>query len=218
MYTDQVELSRNDLLSSSHTAFKRTHAELIESLNKLHMHDTAFYNDIAEQRELLFSPLQIEQVETKFTLEGGTTMTKTFQIGQRVESYKAMLAKKEMEVRQCWVDWEKVQKKIIHLGIEVLGPEAFEEGSVHEKEKRGYSRRMELLDIEHETWLEEIEEEIKLIGQEAVEKITAAEKVSCRLPVHGLDDSMLTSWSQEMSANQKKEQATFFARLFADDD
>jgi hypothetical protein len=142
------------------------------------MEDSDFYNDIAEQRKELLAPLEKDVVETVFTHKDGTTTAEKFQIGERIESFKAAVESKEAEIKQLWREWEKVQEQIVDLGIEVLGPEVFKEGSVIVgTEKKGYRKEMELLDKEHETWLEDMQKEINRIGQEAIDKMTAAEKV-----------------------------------------
>lgn len=141
------------------------------------MHDTDFYNDIEAQRESLLAPITEETVETNF-MRDGKSVKETLQIGQRIEAFKAMLAKKEAELAHYWAEWEKVQARIVQLGIEVLGAETFEGGSAGDsREKKGYRRDMEELDLEHQIWLEEMEEEIQLIGEESVKKMQATEKV-----------------------------------------
>jgi hypothetical protein len=141
------------------------------------MHDTDFYNDIEAQRQSLAAPIAEEIVETNF-MRDGKSVKETLQIGQRIEVFKAMLAKKEAELTHYWAEWEKVQARIVQLGIEVLGAEAFEGGSAGDpREKKGYGRDMDELDLEHQNWLEEMDEEIQLIGEELVRKMRATEKV-----------------------------------------
>lgn len=142
------------------------------------MEDSGFYENIAEQRKELLAPLEQDVVETVFTHKDGTTTAEKFQIGERIELFQATIESKEAEIKQLWLEWEKIQKQIVDLGIEVLGPEVFKEGSVNiGTEKKGYRKEMELLDKEYETWLEDIQKEIDRIGQEAIDKMTAAEKV-----------------------------------------
>jgi hypothetical protein len=141
------------------------------------MHDTEFYNDVEEQRQSLLAPIAEETVETNF-IRDGKSMKETFQIGQRIEAFKVLLTKTEAELTHYWAEWEKVQAKILQLGIEVLGAEAFKGGSAGDpREKRGYRRDMEELELEHQIWLEEMDEEIQLIGEESIKKLQATEKV-----------------------------------------
>jgi hypothetical protein len=142
------------------------------------MSDTAFYDVIKKQGRSLLAPLLEEVIETDFTRDGKTIKERA-KIGQRIESFKALLKTKESELAHCWAEWEKVQAKIVELGIEVFGAETFKGGSAgDEREKKGYRRDMGELDLEHQIWLEEMEEEIQLIGQEALNKMIATEKVS----------------------------------------
>jgi hypothetical protein len=141
------------------------------------MHDTDFYNDAEAQRESLLAPIAEETVETNF-MRDGKSVKETLQIGQRIEAFKAVLSKKEAELVHYWAEWEKVQARIVQLGIEVLGAEAFDGGSAGDpRERKGYRREMEELDLEHQIWLEEMDKEIQLIGEESVKKIQATEKV-----------------------------------------
>jgi hypothetical protein len=141
------------------------------------MHDTEFYNDVEAQRQSLLAPIAKETVETNF-IRDGKSMKETFQIGQRIEAFKVLLTKTEAELTHYWAEWEKVQAKILQLGIEVLGAEAFKGGSAGDlREKRGYRRDMEELELEHQIWLEEMDEEIQLIGEESIKKLQATEKV-----------------------------------------
>jgi hypothetical protein len=119
-------------------------------------------------------------VETNFTRDG-KFVKETLQIGQRIEAFKALLIKKEAELALYWVEWEKVQAKIVQLGIEVLGVEAFGGSTGYPSETKGYRKDMEELDLDHEAWLEEIEEEIQLVGEEYVKKMQATEKVRSQL-------------------------------------
>src|SRR6202034_2202199 len=121
-------------------------------------------------------PIAEETVETNF-IRDGKSVKETLQIGQRVEAFKAMLAKKEAELEHYWAEWERTQARIVQLGIEVLGAEAFEGRSAGNLREKGYRRDMEDLDLEHQIWLEEMNEEIQLIGEEAVKKMQATEKV-----------------------------------------
>jgi len=57
---------------------------------------------------------------------------------------------------------------------------------------------MEELDLEHQIWLEEMDKEIQLIGEESVKKIQATER--------------------ELDATVRKEQASFIAQVFANND
>jgi len=141
------------------------------------MHDTDFYNDIEAQRQSLLAPIAEETVETNFICDG-KSVKETLQIGQRLEVFKVLLAKKEAELTHYWTEWEKVQAKILELGIEVLGAEAFKGGSTSDpRGKKGYRKDMEELDLEHRIWLEEMDEEIQLLGEESVMKLQATEKV-----------------------------------------
>lgn len=142
------------------------------------MRDTAFYDDIREQGKQLLAPILEETIETCFTRNGKSVMERA-KIGQRIETFKASLTKKEAELAQCWAEWEKVQSQIVELGIQVFGAEAFKGGSAGDpREKNGYRRDMEKLDLEHQIWLEEVDEEIQLISQDAINKMIATEKAS----------------------------------------
>jgi hypothetical protein len=141
------------------------------------MHDTEFYDGVEAQRQSLLAPITEETVETNF-MRDGKSVKETLQIGQRIEAFKAMLVKKEAELAHYWAEWEKVQARIVQLGIEVLGAEAFEGGNTGDpREKKGYRRDLEELDLEHQIWLEEMDEEIQLIGEDSVKKMQATEKV-----------------------------------------
>lgn len=141
------------------------------------MHDKVFYNNIEAQSESILAPIAEETVETDFTRDG-KSVKETFQIGQRIEAFKDLLVTKEAELALYWAEWEKVQARIVRLGIEVLGAEAFEGVSAGDpREKKGYRKALAELDLEHQIWLGEIEEEIRLIGEESIKKMHATEKV-----------------------------------------
>lgn len=172
-------MSRSELLTSSLNTLDQTHAEFTDSLAKLQILDTAFYDEIKKQRKCLLAPLAEDTIETTFTRDG-KSITGTVKIGQRIEAFKALLAKKEAELSRCWAEWEKVQAKIVELGFEVLGADALGGTASDPREKKGYQKDREKMDLEHQIWLKEIEEEIRLIGQEALNKMMAAERVSLK--------------------------------------
>jgi hypothetical protein len=99
-----------------------------------------------------------------------------------VEEFKVMVAKTEAELKQRWAEWEEVQKEIIQLGVDILGPEAFEQKAETPK-SRSASCKAEIdeLDLEHKTFLEKVRREIPSICIQALEKMEAAEKVGIPL-------------------------------------
>lgn len=157
-------------------ALHQTHSDITASLTKLQLNDAAFHKDVEAQRGALLASLTEEMVETSFTRDG-KSVKETLQIGQRIEAFKTMLVTKEAELTLYWAEWEKVQAKIVQLGIEVLGAEAFGGTAGHPSEKKGYRKDLEEFDMEHQIWLEEIKEEIQLVGEESVKKMTSTEKV-----------------------------------------
>jgi hypothetical protein len=177
---DQVAASRTDLHSTSIAAINKNRAELMDSLEKLHISGAVFQDNISAQQNQLLSPLAKETIQTVYK-QGGRSKTVVMHIGQRVEEFGAMIAETQGKLKSCWADWEVVQRKIIELGVDVLGSKAFpsEVGNV-QKELKGYRKEMEMLDAEDEAFKEEIEEELQLLGHEAMSKMKATEKVNSR--------------------------------------
>jgi hypothetical protein len=117
-----------------------------------------------------------------------------------------MVQKKEAEIKELWREWEKVQKQIVELGIEVLGPEYFEEGTVEvEREQKGYRKEVESLDQDRAQQVEEMEEEIEQITQEAIEKTTVAERVTLSLHQHSSFLATDKYFRRRMRIRNKKE-------------
>jgi hypothetical protein len=93
-----------------------------------------------------------------------------------------LISKTESELAKCWAEWEKVQAKIVALAMEVFGAEAFEGGDANDpRAKQGYRKGMEELELGHQIWQEEMHKEIDLICQDAINNMTATEKVRPRL-------------------------------------
>ncbi len=130
------------------------------------------------QSNQLLGPLSDDIVRNTVRRNGKTT-TETIHIGKQVEAFNTLVARNGAELKHSWLKWEQVQSRIIHLGLEVLGAEAFQGGNLaKETEKKGYEKDIEVLDLEAQAWLAEINEEIMLLGQESLEKMRAAERVN----------------------------------------
>ncbi|CZR60412.1 uncharacterized protein PAC_10308 [Phialocephala subalpina] len=167
-----INEARTHLSTTAKATFASIHNTFNSKLQVIHDEDTAFLQHVSETAAILSNPLLGEKLETEIRKDG-KRVVETVEIGQRVEAFKALIEQEEAKLKQAWKEWDEVQEEYIELGIDVFGAEAF---SRIGEERAGYKREMELLDLEHNTRVEELEEEIDEIGVEAWQTMKTSEK------------------------------------------
>ncbi|KAH7356530.1 hypothetical protein BKA65DRAFT_494883 [Rhexocercosporidium sp. MPI-PUGE-AT-0058] len=121
------------------------------------------------------SPLEDEMIQTDF-MEGGKRVQKVYKVGDRVAGFTKDLEKGEADLVDLWKRWDNVQNEYLELGVDIFGREAFRIGSPGQDE--GFKKEMTLLALEHDTRLEEFDEEIESIKRDSKKKMKASEKES----------------------------------------
>ncbi len=137
-------------------------------------------------KEDLFRPLGSEQLALNTTING-VTHTEKVHLGQRVENFGSLTANKKKELDGLWKEWTAVQKQIVALGLEVLGPESFDTegyttaGKAEDVLSAGTSKSLgtihEASKVEFDRMIRGLEEEVSAIGNRTLERLEASEKV-----------------------------------------
>lgn len=139
--------------------------------------DEAFFEAISATTATLSAPLTEELIEGDFK-RNGKTITETVKMGKRVAQFKKSVENEQVKLKEYWKQWDEMQNEYTALGIEVFGAKAFGEDAVGDEGKvKGYGREMELLDLEHNTRVEALQEEIEEIGVDILKKMKTSEKV-----------------------------------------
>lgn len=126
----------------------------------------------------LSEPIEAEKVTIEITNSDGSKERHTFAIGARVAAFKKLTEKEEAKQKDLWKQWDELQTEYMELGVEMFGVEPFGEDAKTVKLKhKGYSKEMELLDLELKTRVEELEEELLAIPAEYLKKLNTSEKV-----------------------------------------
>lgn len=126
-----------------------------------------------------------EKIETAISKDG-KRITEIVEIGKRVATFKKAIEEEAAKLAEYWKQWDEVQNEYIELGVDVFGPEVFGEDAVGSKGKdHHFKAEMELLDLEHKTRVEEVDEDIEDIGVKILQKMRNSEKVrSLLIPSH----------------------------------
>ncbi|KAE8454097.1 hypothetical protein EG329_007875 [Mollisiaceae sp. DMI_Dod_QoI] len=167
-----INEARTHLSTHAKATFTSLHNEFNSKLQAIHDEDTSFLQHVSETAAALSTPLLGDKLETEIRRDG-KRVVETVEIGKRVEGFKVLIEKEEAKLKQAWKEWDEVQEEYIELGINVFGAEVFGRG---EEARGGYENEMELLELEHNTRVEELKEEISEIGDETIQQMIISEK------------------------------------------
>jgi len=175
--SDGFQDARDAIGANMEVNFTNLLDDFLQKLSSSRSNDEAFFEKISGVIATLSAPLSEEQIETTFSRDE-KQITEIARIGNRVELFKRNIEKASAKLRDCWTQWEEMQSGFIDLGVEVFGYEAFgvEEDNDGES-KKGYKTEMELLDLEYNTRMEELTEEIEDLRARALQKTKSSEKV-----------------------------------------
>ena len=135
-----------------------------------------------EYVKVLTAPLNGEDVET-VTNFSDRSITEVVNIGERVTSFENVLDTEAAILEELWGQWEDLQNEYLEHGVDVFGPEKFEEAEGMVKGKgKGFRREMELIQMEFDTATGELMEEIAGLGKTYMQKMKASEKVRIKWP------------------------------------
>jgi len=190
--TEDLESYRQALRNEASATLSHTNDHLAKTLSEIQLRDKAALDDVTQQMATLLLPLTSEHVETSFS-RNGKQVTEVISIGQRVQDLKDLVLKSQIELKSLWNEWDQIQNDIVELGTEVLGEENGRETGV----TRGYAAHVAAWDSELQQQVRDIENEVETIASEAKQKMTVEEK--------------------EVDASLKKQQASLFAQLFAEE-
>ncbi|KAI9712538.1 MAG: hypothetical protein M1812_006847 [Candelaria pacifica] len=175
-HSAQVRFSVDASLKTSHNALTEHLAANLSATKE----------SVSSQQELkeeLYRPLGSEQLALNTTING-VTHTEKVHLGQHAEVFRTFTANKKRELDALWEEWTSVQKQIVALGVEVLGPKAFDlEGHTTAEEVFPTSMIKPLptphqaSKMEFDRNVHELEEEVRTIGDKTLERLEASEKV-----------------------------------------
>jgi len=191
-----IDIARNSLNMGAKTTFDDVHAALSKRLMVSKAMDQSFFQAITESAATLSAPLAQEKIETTITTDGKRKV-EVIEIGKRVATFKKLVEKEETKMKENWKRWDEVQNEYMELGIEVFGPESFGEDAVGVKVRdSGFRKDLESFDLEHNTGVGELDEEIEGNSAKILQMIKVSEK--------------------ELDATAKKEQARLLQALIQD--
>lgn len=170
---EEARVAIDATLSSN---FADCHNEFVGILTKSHESDKVFIGDMRVIAEALSSSFANEQVTTSFSRDG-KCVTELVEIGKSVAQYKKFIEKETVRLEDNWEQWQNLQDEFMELGVQVLGAHGFHN---EEERNKGYKYDQELLDVDHNTRLNELVEEIDDITQKVSDAMRTQEKVSQR--------------------------------------
>lgn len=135
-------------------------------------------------KKILFKPLREEQLALSTTVDE-KKVTETVSLSERMEDFRDLVNTEEKKLKSLWKQWTEVQQEIIHLGIDVLRPQAFEgvvtaDGkhlAVKSRSKSDFAKEEEKMAEEFEAEMKKLEAEIHDISKDAVQDMETSEKV-----------------------------------------
>lgn len=170
---DGIAEARAAIGDRAKATFDDVHAGFIERLSSIQADDEKFLRDAEEAVKTIGGSLEDECVQTSFNV-GGKLVKKISKIGDRVAAFNLIIEQEEAKLADLWKKWDDVQDEYRELGIDVFGREAF--GIDIPGHDKGFFKEMKLLGLEHETRVDELDEEIEGIGMDIMKKIKASEK------------------------------------------
>ena len=136
-----------------------------------------FIASVAATEGIISSPLAEDQIQTTFKRDG-KIVTETVEIGKRIAQFKKLVQKEDAKLTDYWKQWEEVRAEFADIGAEVFGRDAFGLTEVENQGNvKGFSRDMKTLNLEHNPTIEDFKAEVKEIGEKALQKMKASEKV-----------------------------------------
>ena len=174
MAVEGIAEARAAIGDRAKATFDDVHAGFIERLSSIQADDEKFLRDAEEAVKTIGGSLEDECVQTSFNV-GGKLVKKISKIGDRVAAFNLIIEQEEAKLADLWKKWDDVQDEYRELGIDVFGREAF--GIDIPGHDKGFFKEMKLLGLEHETRVDELDEEIEGIGMDIMKKIKASEKV-----------------------------------------
>ncbi|KAH8685974.1 hypothetical protein BGZ60DRAFT_105929 [Tricladium varicosporioides] len=183
-FKDGLETARSTMLLATEATFDDVHKGFLDRLAESRASDITFFESAHRTAKTLSAPLVEEQIEI-ITKVDGKCVTKVIKIGDRLTEFKATIETEEIKLKEYWKQWDDIQAEYVQLGIEVFGEEKFPMDAKDIQKEKGFKKELELLDLEHITQLEELEEEIEGLQPTFLKKIKASEKVSLRRTMPG---------------------------------
>ncbi|KAI9696944.1 MAG: hypothetical protein M1836_004905 [Candelina mexicana] len=176
-YRAEVRANVDASIETSHSALTQRLAATLDATKTAVLK----HQDLKEE---LFRPLGTEQLALNTTING-VTHTDKVHLGQRVEAFRTLTANKTKELDVLWREWASVQKQIVALGMEVLGPGAFDikrdtttEGDSTTHMPAPFFAPQQASKVEFDRMVHELEGEVRSIGDKTSERLEASEKVS----------------------------------------
>jgi phosphopantothenoylcysteine decarboxylase len=162
---------------SAKATFDDVHTALSKRLMASKAMDESFLQTITESAATLSAPLAQEKIETTITKDGKRKV-EVMEIGKRVAMFKKLVEKEEANLKENWKRWDEVQNEYMELGIEVFGPEVFGEDTVGVKSRdRSFKGEVKLFNLEHNTGVGELDEEVEDNSAKILQTMKSSEKV-----------------------------------------
>ncbi|POS87995.1 hypothetical protein EPUL_000537 [Erysiphe pulchra] len=157
----------------------------LENLMSIKEKDSRFKQMVSEAISIIVTPLISRNGDLKSpsypsdsrtSSDANTTITSNSNTDAiyNVKKYKQIIDAEQKNLRDCWKQWEDIHDEYLTLGIEVFGPESFDEPAVCQR--NGFKSEMELLDLQHRSKIIELENEIEKLGSHVLQKMKKSEK------------------------------------------
>lgn len=175
-----MEITFATLRKNAKDSFDTIHAQYTENIKKTRAQDVKLIKSVTAAADSLRAPLVDEKVEIVM-LNNGKREKHTVTLGKRVDSFKSLIAEEKANLKDLWSQWNAVQDEYKQLGIEVFGIEALGDGFPGEIARgvNGFKKEMEEVDLQHNSAVEELNEEIGGLKVKSMKRLKSAEKVCC---------------------------------------
>ena len=176
---ESLEGARTHILHVGNAAFEEAYTVLLQKLTEDKTHDRAFLQTISHNAQALSAPLATQKIQVSVQ-QKGRRISEVVEIGKRISQFRQTLKEEEDKLEGYWKEWESLQVEFKTLVTRVFGGEAVNE----EEPDQGYLVDMQLLDVEHTARMNVLLEELDEVGNDAIKKMKASEKVCCPFCFH----------------------------------
>jgi hypothetical protein len=174
--------AREYILQTGEQGFEKVHQKLVKKIDAGIEKNKEFFKKVSDAVEILDAPMADEKIETT-VLKNGKRTVQVVEIGKRIVDFKKNIEKEEDKLANYWNQYEQLQLEFEEFGVQVFGARALKVDK-DKYDEGGYRYEVNLLETEHHTQMEGIMEELREIGEEAIKKMRASEKVRLRYVVH----------------------------------
>lgn len=170
---DSLEGARSHILNTGKVEFDEAHAGLVQKFTVQKAKECAFREKVMENVQAISAPLINEKLEIVVQHKSRRPFKVVVEIGDRVKQFKQTIETEENKLEDLWKQYYRFRTEFLKFLTQIFGANAI--GKPEEDE--GYRTDMMLLDADYSTQITQLLEELDEVGQEAIKKMKASEKV-----------------------------------------